>query len=318
MPITKQNIALKFAFVLLFVALAVGGRAQQNPFSQAASLKDARHGFHTQLVPQKGPKQSLDKAPTALFRTIKYPSPAGELAAYLSPDPRDGAKHPSMLWITGGDCNSIGDVWSPAPRSNDQTAAAYRKAGIVMMFPSLRGGNTNPGVKEGFLGEVDDVLAAADFLAKQPYVDPNRIYLGGHSTGGTLAMLVTECSSRFRAVFAFGPVADVGMYGEDSGFLPFRISDRKEIVLRSPYYWLSSIHSPVWVMEGSEGNIPSLHLMRKAPHNPNTYFIEIKDVGHFATLAPTNALIAKKIVQDTAAKSQLSISVSEVNSLFQH
>lgn len=55
-----------------------------------------------------------------------------------------------------------------------------------MMFPSLRGGNDNPGVKEGFLAEVDDVLAAADFLGKQNYVDPGRIYLGGHSTGGTL------------------------------------------------------------------------------------------------------------------------------------
>ena len=316
MPVSKQNIALKFAFALVLFAPAVGSRAQQNPFSQAASLKDARRGFHTQLAPQKGPKQPLDKAPVALFRTIKYPSPAGELAAYLSPDPKDGAKHPAIIWITGGDCNSIGDVWSPAPHSNDQTAAAYRKAGIVMMFPSLRGGNANPSVKEGFLGEVDDVLAAADFLAKQPYVDPDRIYLGGHSTGGTLAMLVAECSSRFRAVFAFGPVADVGMYGEDSGFLPFRVSDRKEIVLRSPYYWLTSIHSPVWVLEGSEGNSPSLLLMQKAPHPASVSFIEIKDVGHFATLAPTNALLAKKIVQDTGTKSQLSISAAEVNKLF--
>ena len=30
------------------------------------------------------------------------------------------------------------------------------------------------------------------FLAKQDYVDPKRIYLGGHSTGGTLALLTAE------------------------------------------------------------------------------------------------------------------------------
>ena len=66
-----------------------------------------------------------------------------------------------------------------------------------MMFPSLRGGNDNPGNKEGFLGEVDDVLAAADFLSKQEFVDPNRIYLGGHSTGGTLVLLVAACSNKF-------------------------------------------------------------------------------------------------------------------------
>ena len=82
-----------------------------------------------------------------------------------------------------------------------------------MMFPSLRGGNDNPGRKEGFLGEVDDVLAAADFLATVDYVDPRRLYLGGHSTGGTLVLLVAESSDRFRAVFSFGPVDDVSGYG---------------------------------------------------------------------------------------------------------
>ena len=70
--------------------------------------------------------------------------------------------------------------------------AAYRRAGIVMMYPSLRGGNDNPGRREGFLGEVDDILAAAEYLARESYVDPGRIYLGGHSTGGTLAMLAAE------------------------------------------------------------------------------------------------------------------------------
>src|SRR5436305_14755455 len=109
-----------------------------------------------------------------------------------------------------------------------------------MMFPSLRGGNDNPGQKEGFLGEVDDVLAARDFLEKQPYVDPKRIYLGGHSTGGTLALLVAECSDRFRAVFAFGPIDDVAGYGRNSVFLPFDLSDPREINVRSPIYWLDS------------------------------------------------------------------------------
>ena len=41
------------------------------------------------------------------------------------------------------------------------------------MYPSLRGGNDNPGVKESFLGEVDDVLAAFDYLSAQPYVESN-------------------------------------------------------------------------------------------------------------------------------------------------
>jgi hypothetical protein len=34
----------------------------------------------------------------------------------------------------------------------DREVAEYRKAGIGMMFPSLRGGNDNPGEKEGVSG----------------------------------------------------------------------------------------------------------------------------------------------------------------------
>ena len=157
------------------------------------------------------------------------------LAAYLTPDPADAARHPAIIWITGGDCNTIGNVWSPQSPDNDQSASAYRKAGVVMMFPSLRGGNDNPGQQENFFGEVDDVLAAADFLARQTFVDPTRIYLGGHSTGGTLVLLTAEYSTRFRAVFSFGAVDDIRRYGKLTS-LPFDTHDgaNSTCVGRSP------------------------------------------------------------------------------------
>ncbi len=283
--------------------------------AQFTSLSEARRGFRTALLPQTSPQQAVEQAPFDLFRIIKYPASSGELAAYLSTPPGDGKKHPAIIWITGGDCNSIGDVWSPAPRSNDQTAAAFRKAGIVMMFPSLRGGNKNPGAKEGFFGEVDDVLAAASYLQKLDFIDPKRIYLGGHSTGGALVLLVAEYSDRFRSIFSFGPVGDISSYGANSGFLPFNMIPR-EIKLRSPIYWLSSIKSPVWVFEGTEGNIDSLRAMAKISTNPNVHFIEIKRANHFAILAPTNELIAKKVLQDTGEASNISFSEDEVNQNF--
>lgn len=293
---------------------AVAPQTQSKP--QPVSLTSARRGFKTVLSPQKGVKTPLESAPPKIFRTVKYPAPSGAPAAYLSPDPGDGRKHPAIIWITGGDCNSIGDVWSPSPRGNDQTAAAYRKAGLVMMFPSLRGGNDNPGVKEGFLGEVDDVLAAVKFLEKQPYVDAKRIYLGGHSTGGTLALLVAECSNRFRAVFAFGPVGDVAGYGADSGLLPFDINNEKEVELRSPGYWLDSIRSPVWVFEGDKGNIDALRAMRDISTNPKAHFMEVKGADHFSILAPTNEFIAGKILRDNAAASNVAFSAHEINRNF--
>ena len=303
--------------MLLLIFLVVGCTPQKTQSKQFASLTEARHGFKTKLLPQKSDVQPVEQAPSSIFKTIKYLATSGELAAYISPNPNTGKKHPAIIWITGGDCNSIGDSWSPALPKNDQTAAAFRKAGIVMMFPSLRGGNDNPGAKEGFLGEVDDVLAAVKYLEKQDYVDSTRIYLGGHSTGGTMALLVAELSNRFRAVFSFGPVDDVSSYGANSGFLPFDTSNRQEVELRSPGYWLSSVRSPVWVFEGTDGgNISSLRTMAQSPNNPQIHFIEIENSDHFATLAPTNEIIAQKIIQDTGTVSSITFSKDEVNRAF--
>lgn len=286
-----------------------------DPAAPGASLTEARRGLVTKLVPHPADKKPVAEPPPALFRVVRYDAPVGKLAAYLTPDPKDGKKRPAIVWITGGDCNSINDCWTEDPPSNDQSAAAFRKAGIVMMFPSLRGGNDNPGTKEGFLGEVDDVLAAADFLAKQPFVDPTRIYLGGHSTGGTLVLLAAECSDRFRAVFSFGPAEDVAGYGPD--FMPFDTSNPKEIALRSPGRWLASVRSPVFVIEGTaQGNLDSLQAMRRASTNPNLHFLPVQGATHFSVLAPANRLLAAKILADTGTTTNIAIAEAELNRLF--
>ena len=311
----RHSLAL---LILLFITteLSLTGRGSD---ATQSTLLVARQNFHTNLLPpQKREAEHVEVAPPKLFSTIKYPAQGGQFPAYLTPDPHDGKKHPAIVWIAGGDCNSIGNVWTPAPRENDQTATPYRHAGIVMMFPSLRGGNDNPGLKEGFLGEVDDVIAAGKFLQHQPYVDPNRVYLGGHSTGGTLALLVSECSSMFRAVFAFGPVDNVSGYGSESGFVPVDFKNRQEIRMRSPRYWLSSVQSPTWVLEGAGGrsNIGALRAMANISTNQNVRFVEVKGANHFSILAPINELIASQILRDTNTPCNIALSVDEVNRRF--
>lgn len=290
--------------------------AAAGPPAPPATLPEARKGFESKLARQGGAKEPVPDPPARVFRKVKYDAPPGKLAAYLTPDPMDGKKHPAIVWITGGDCNSIDDgCWTEGPPNNDQSASAFRKAGLVMMFPSLRGGNDNPGTKEGFLGEVDDVLAAGEFLAKQEYVDPRRIYLGGHSTGGTLVLLVAECSNRFRAVFSFGPVDDVAGYGPQ--FLPFDTRNHREIELRSPGRWLQGIKSPVFVFEGTaQGNLESLQAMAKASTNPKVHFYPVRGADHFSVLARTTRLIAQKIEADTGDQCNIAFTEAEVNKLF--
>ena len=294
----------------------VPGLAQNDSQFETNSLLNARKGFRTKPNHEKTPVEPVAEPPQKIFQIVHYESQPGSLAAYLTPDPKDGKKHPAIIWITGGDCNSIGDVWSKQDQNNNQTADAYRKAGIIMMFPSMRGGNTNPGVKEGFMGEVDDVIAAGDFLAKQKYVDPKRIYLGGHSTGGTLVMLVSECTEKFRAVFSFGPVSDVRGY--DAEYIPFDNSNPLEFELRSPRRWLTSIKSPTFVFEGTDqpSNVREVMTMARINKNPLISFIPVRGASHFSILGPTNQLITQKLLSDAEPACNLSFNEDEASKLF--
>ena len=69
-----------------------------------ARLGDARNGFVTAI---SGPASGMPvpKPPAELFVRSDYNKggEGRELAAFVTPDPRDREKHPAILWLTGGD-----------------------------------------------------------------------------------------------------------------------------------------------------------------------------------------------------------------------
>jgi acetyl esterase/lipase len=280
-------------------------------------LTEARSGFETKIK-FKGPESEAAPEPPkdSTFRKVEYDSKVGKLAAYLSHIPMDGKKHPAIIWVMGGDCNTIDSgCWRERTPENDQSVSAFRKAGIVTMFPSLRGGNKDQGFKEAFFGEVDDVVSAAGYLAKQEFVDPQRIYMGGHSTGGTLALLVAESSDRFRAVFSFGPVDEVTYPSYTELFPGLKHADPREIELRSPRRWLQAIQVPTFIFEGKKrGNLYSLEMMNRG--YPRVHAYPVSGADHFSILAPTTKLIADKIRRDDGPATNLTFTEEELNKLF--
>lgn len=283
---------------------------KQEP-SNGQTLVEARRGFQTKLTKKVTQDDKVPEPPPALFQIVRYDSPVGKLPAYLSTRPKDDKKHPAIIWIFGGFGNDIGDpAWKPAQPQNDQSASAFRKAGIVMMYPALRGGHEKLGFQESFYGEVDDVLAAAAFLAKQDFVDPERIYLGGHSTGGTLVLLAAECSDRFRAVFSFGPTEDVRNYGHQA--LNFDFSNQREAQLRAPGRWLHCIKTPVFVFEGEQGNIDSLQMLAHNQKNPLVQLFPVIGADHFSVLAPLTRLCAEKVLADSGLTCSIRFSKAEI------
>ena len=264
------------------------------------NLAQARAGRVTRVQEALAPAARtavtpLPQPPAALFIPMSYQSQGMTLAAFASPDPGDGQRHPVMVWLTGGDSNTLDNFWHEGSAQNDQSASAFRKAGMVMVFPTLRGGNTNPGAREYFWGEVDDVVAAIAQAARLPYADPQRIYLGGHSTGGTLALLTATTGVALRGVFAFGPVAEVTDYP-----LPVRWPqlDAQERRLRSPLYWLHAIAAPTWIIEGAQapGNRRSLETLCAAPRSGQVHCALMAGLDHFSVLQPSTRTLAAQLV----------------------
>jgi hypothetical protein len=131
-------------------------------------------------------------------------------------------------------------------------AVPFWEAGFVVMVPMLRGENGHGGDFTFLYDEVDDVLAAASFLAQQPTVDPTRIFLAGHSAGATLALLTAEASGRFRAVSTFDASPDLQLLYHGSARKPgthaeivFDPDDLRELEVRSPLAYARSLKSPL-------------------------------------------------------------------------
>ncbi|MCI8463253.1 MAG: prolyl oligopeptidase family serine peptidase [Lachnospiraceae bacterium] len=276
------------------------------------SFAQAHDAFQTTLAREENDSYSVP-APADGFELVAYPSKIGDMAAYVSADPGDGEKHPIIIWVVGGWGNGIDDFpWCYPEWDNDQTGSAFWQEGILTMYPSFRGGNGNPGYYETLFGEVDDIISACEYAASLPYVDPDRIYLGGHSTGGTRALLAAEYSDMFRAVFCFGAVDEI-KYHNNSQFT-FDTSKDEEYVMRSPIYWLKDVKNPTFLIEGSDGNSDNLRNIQNASENNNINCYILEGHDHFSVLAPVTRLLAEKILADTEAECNISITQEELES----
>jgi dipeptidyl aminopeptidase/acylaminoacyl peptidase len=270
-----------------------------------------RKNFHTRLKVEPQHREPAPTPPPELFELVRYPAPLGSNAAYVTPV-REGAKRPAVVWIRGGMNWGIDELaWERMPRSNDQSARAFREAGLVLMLPSLRGAVDNPGAHEFFLGEVDDVVAAIDFVAQRPDVDLARVYVAGHSTGGTVALMAAVLSPRLKGAYAFGPVDNVAEYAP---YVPLLgRATGTELWLRNPVSYVEHLRVPTQVIEGSdEGNMEAFEPLRAAAKGAPLSLLAVPGATHFSVLAPVTELLAKKLVDAKADAPTVMLTDAEV------
>jgi dipeptidyl aminopeptidase/acylaminoacyl peptidase len=207
-----------------------------------------RSAFKTHLLrhgpaPGKQPAYAPLDSDGAAY--VRYPSGDVRLDAWLSKNPGDGKRHPAVVYLHGN------FVFEPRHWVSTQP---YRDAGMIAMTPMMRGENGNRGEFEMFYGEVDDVIAAGNYLAALPYVDPARVYVAGHSVGGTLVMLVAEMPSPFAAAAAFSGSPDLATFMSDEPreLCPFDLSNQQECRLRSAFSFVSSLKIPLYLFDGDQ------------------------------------------------------------------
>jgi len=161
-----------------------------------------------------------------------------KLKAWLSDDPGDRKKRPAVVYLHGG--------WAfAAPDWRD--AAPFAEAGFVLMMPMLRGENGNPGYYEGFYREVDDAIAAGEFVATLPYVDADNICLAGHSVGALLTTLAAMKTSRYKAAAGLSGYLDMQSWVKfsDPQRVIFDATNPEEVRLRNPMAFAASLKIPL-------------------------------------------------------------------------
>lgn len=231
---TRANRSRALALVLTVVACDRGA-ASQPPAAAATPASSGdflqRRAQHPTALRHDGPStgaQRLAPAPAGA-QAVQYESGSLTLAAWLALPPGPGP-HPALVYLHGG--------FSLAP-SDFEAVRRFVDAGWVVMTPALRGENGNPGRFELLWGELDDAVAAIQWLSRRAEVDPARIDVVGHSVGGGLAALVSlRPDAPVRGTASIGGLYEPSTFGRwarsdgNAALVRFDVDDRDETELR--------------------------------------------------------------------------------------
>jgi dienelactone hydrolase len=195
------------------------------------------------------------------FSKIKYRSRAGDMdvPAYLfAPTTKRGARgHAAMVWVHGGVHGDWGATMLPFVKE-----AVER--GYVIVTPDYRGSNGYGAAHYNAIDyggkELDDVMAAYDYLKTLPYVDPDRVGIMGWSHGGFITShLVMRDETPFKAAAAIVPVTNLVFrlgykgpnyqrsFATQQSLRGLPHEKREEYIKRSPLYQVEKLHIPILV-----------------------------------------------------------------------
>ena len=219
-------------------------------------------GMETTLVANPVPPSAKDRLADAA--EVSFPSADGrfQLSAtvWMPPNLTRDRSHPAVVDIHGGPSMQSRARFRP----RIQTLVSN---GYVVISPNYRG---STGYSDAFFranymdlggGDLSDVNATADWIARSGYVDARRIVAYGDSYGGYMTLMaISKTPDRWAAGVAFVPFTDFFTeYANEAPWL--RAYDRQMMGTpetnaalwreRSPLYFADRIRAPLLMTAGA-------------------------------------------------------------------
>ncbi|MCP4661377.1 MAG: prolyl oligopeptidase family serine peptidase [bacterium] len=258
------------------------GHAQTGKEEEGPPYLERRRHFETKLSFSGPAPQDWNEevAPPSVLE-VEYPSGDLFLKAWVTvPGGATGAQYPAIVYFHGAFAFGRGDFL---------VAQNFRRAGLVVMMPMLRGENGNPGSYELFLGEVDDGKAAVTWLADQPYVDHDRIFTFGHSVGGAIsALLSLHDDVPIRHGGGNGGIYHPDIFREWSDIVPFNSDGADEVSLRLLLGNVRWMHHEHYAYIGTEDGFDGAEeALEDEPGGRGLLHLIPIEGDHFSSLQPS-------------------------------
>jgi len=210
------------------------------------------------------------KAHWGKAESVTWQSEGSRVQGWLVyPDHFDASKkYPMIVEIHGGPASMRSTGW-PGSHFDLSVMAGL---GYFVFFPNPRGSYgegedfTKGNVKDFGGGDLRDILAGLDAVAKIAPVDQNRIGVTGWSYGGYMTMWTVTHSHRFAAAISGAGIANwISYYGEngiDKWMIPFfgasAYDDPAIYAKSSPITFIKQVKTPTLVIVGErDGECPA-------------------------------------------------------------
>ena len=265
-------------FVWFVSSTPQASAAAKQPWNVAAIASPAfpDRGAPQSLGPDEGNVNvyTIRLGPTGGY--YQPPGHGGTMYLYLPPGQHPVGSLPCVL-ITGAGTTLLHGYEfyeGPDESGDSQEFIPYAKAGMAVLAYELDGqiDDVDKTEAEGFAafksacaGLVNARNALEYVLARVPEVNPRQIYVAGHSSAGTLALLFAEHEPRLAGCVAYAPCSDVERrIGREMPGFVLRLQEMEMpgltdfVVQSSPRTHESRLNCPLFLFHADDdSNVPS-------------------------------------------------------------